>query len=129
MDKQAMLRLAEMIGLRSTLQGDDRTRMLEAIVDALDAEIASEAELGGWYCDEYEPLRDRAKKGPFTSDRLAAAREIYADFSDVPINDKDEILESFHSFPEGTSRFRVLKWIADELKLVGATLEDVMNDA
>ena len=41
---------------------------------------------------------------------LKHLKELWESFSDVPINDEDEIEEPFLNFEEGTSRFEVWHW-------------------
>ncbi len=42
--------------------------------------------------------------------KLKTLKELWEDFASVPINNDDEIEESFLGFPEGTYRFDVWHW-------------------
>ena len=44
---------------------------------------------------------------------IKTARDLWADFSKVPINNDDEIEENFLDFPKGTDRFEILRWFED----------------
>lgn len=49
----------------------------------------------------------------FIYQTIKTARDLWADFSDVPINNDDEIEENFLDFPKGTDRFEILRWFED----------------
>lgn len=42
--------------------------------------------------------------------RLLTLKELWDEFSEVPVNNNDEIEEAFLSFPAGTSKFDVWHW-------------------
>ena len=41
---------------------------------------------------------------------LGELRELWKEFSEVPIDDNDEILRGFQHFPKGSDRFEVWAW-------------------
>ena len=41
--------------------------------------------------------------------------ELWTEFSDVPINDNDEIPESFYHWESGTDRFDIWYWFDEKL--------------
>ena len=40
---------------------------------------------------------------------------IWNEFSDIPINDEDEILEGFYHWEKGTCRFDIWHWFDEKL--------------
>lgn len=46
---------------------------------------------------------------------VAKLREMWDEFRDVPINEEDEIEESFYSWESGTDRFEIWHWFDEQL--------------
>lgn len=48
--------------------------------------------------------------------------DLWQDFGDIPINDNDEIEESFLDFPKGTNRFEIWHWFEETFQISVITL-------
>lgn len=57
-------------------------------------------------------------------DELKTFDELWIEFGDIPINEREEIEEPFLHFPEGTDRFEIWHWFEEEYDV---TLGDKFN--
>ncbi len=72
---------------------------IQAWVDANTNEYVSDADLDDAWCDDCEEHVD-----------IATLPELWKKFSNIPVNNDDEIEEEFLCFPKGTSKFDVWHW-------------------
>ena len=75
----------------------------------------------------WEDLPEDVKKAYMTVPvkTLANAKALWDIFGEVPINDKDEIVEEFLWFKKGTYRFDIWHWFEEYFGL--SIYEDLMN--
>lgn len=82
-------------------------------------------EIGGESSDRFEE-EDCWCKNCAEHVRLLTLEELWDKFLDVPINNNDEIEESFLSFPAGTYRFDIWHWF--EERCPESLYKDLINN-
>lgn len=48
---------------------------------------------------------------------IEKVKELWEEFGEVAINDKDQILTDWHGFKKGTDRFEIWNWFEEEFNV------------
>lgn len=102
--------------------------------DGTEAETQGDVHIGDTWDDFYDWLRqdlaeddsnvDSCTYVSYAGADVALARELWAEFGDVPIDDEDKLLISFNNFEEGQNRFDVWEFFEETFGV--SIAEDLM---